>query len=85
LCTYFSITYSTFLSEYVSWTPKGESRELQRVNKKLVSLLLDTFGNFCRKDQAYILYPVSNPRFKHLLGSKNLIFYTAYVDGISIV
>jgi len=33
----------------------------------------------------YILHPVSNPRFKHLLESINLIFYTAYVDGISVM
>jgi len=33
----------------------------------------------------YISYPVSNPRFKHLLESKNLIFYTAYVDEISFM
>jgi len=30
----------------------------------------------------YILYSGSNPRFKQILESKNLIFYTTNVDGI---
>jgi len=33
----------------------------------------------------YILYAVSNPRCKHLLESKNLIFYTENMDGILIM
>lgn len=53
--------------------------------EKMVSLLRDISGNCCRKDQTYILYLVSNPRFKHLLEQKNLIFYTAYMNGISIM